>query len=80
MYIEVGAFDAKAKLSQLLQEVKRGRCYTITVRGRPIADLIPSERNLRKNTHQAIESMRTIRKVKGVTTKTLTEWISEGRR
>lgn len=43
MFIEIGAFEAKSKLSQLLQQVKHGQSYTITVRGRPVADLVPSE-------------------------------------
>ncbi len=45
------AFDAEAKLSQFLQEVKCGRCYRITVDGRPIADLIPSERAISQDVH-----------------------------
>jgi len=31
MYSTIGAFDAKAKLSELLQEVRQGQCYTITL-------------------------------------------------
>jgi prevent-host-death family protein len=44
MYTEIGSFDAKAKLSELLREVERGRRYTITLRGRPVADLVGSKR------------------------------------
>lgn len=33
MFLTIGAFDAKAKLSELLQEVKQGKSYTITLRG-----------------------------------------------
>ncbi|MBU0501129.1 MAG: type II toxin-antitoxin system prevent-host-death family antitoxin [Gammaproteobacteria bacterium] len=38
MVEEVGAFDAKAKLSELLRSVREGRRYTITVRGEPVAE------------------------------------------
>lgn len=37
----VGAFDAKTRLSELLQEVARGRSFVITRRGRPVAELRP---------------------------------------
>lgn len=80
MYIEIGAFEAKSKLSQLLQEVKLGKHFTITVRGCPIADLIPSESSTFVDTKTAVDSMRNIPKIKGVSDETLTEWISEGRK
>ncbi|MCC2666182.1 MAG: prevent-host-death family protein [Gammaproteobacteria bacterium] len=80
MYIEVGAFDAKAKLSSLLQEVKHGRRYTITLRGKPIADLVPSEHASQANIQAAIHEMRNICKIKKVSPKSLMAWIAEGRR
>jgi prevent-host-death family protein len=39
MYTEIGAFDAKAKLSELLRQMQQGQRYTITLRGHPVADL-----------------------------------------
>jgi prevent-host-death family protein len=80
MYIEIGAFDAKAKLSELLRAVKRGQRYTITLRGVPIADLIPSERAVSYNTQIAVERMHNIKKVRGVSNEMIKEWIIEGRR
>ncbi|MCX7114408.1 MAG: type II toxin-antitoxin system prevent-host-death family antitoxin [Gammaproteobacteria bacterium] len=80
MYIEIGSFNAKAQLSKLLHEVQLGRCYTITLRGRPVADLIPSEQATVKNAHTAIEAMRQIHKIKGVSPATVSELITEGRR
>lgn len=38
----VGVREAKAKLSQLLKDVERGREWTITARGRPVARLVPA--------------------------------------
>ncbi len=38
----IGAYDAKTRLPELLRQVKRGKRFTITHRGRPIADLVPS--------------------------------------
>jgi prevent-host-death family protein len=39
---EVGAFEAKNKLSALLDQVERGAEITITRRGRPVAKLVPA--------------------------------------
>jgi prevent-host-death family protein len=66
MYSTIEAFDAKAKLSELLQEVKRGQCYTITLRGVPVADLIPSKSTASHNVKVAIERMQSIKKIPGV--------------
>ncbi|MGH8550396.1 MAG: type II toxin-antitoxin system Phd/YefM family antitoxin [Blastocatellia bacterium] len=80
MYTEIGSFDAKAKLSELLREVQRGQRYTITLRGRPVADLVPSESAVREDKQAAVESMRNIRKVRGVSVANISDWIMEGRR
>jgi prevent-host-death family protein len=38
---DIGAFEAKTRLSELLEEVSRGRVFRITRRGTPIAELRP---------------------------------------
>lgn len=38
---EIGAFEAKTRLSELLEKVTRGHVYRITRRGKPIAELRP---------------------------------------
>jgi antitoxin (DNA-binding transcriptional repressor) of toxin-antitoxin stability system len=35
----IGAFEAKAQLSPLLRAVEQGERFTITVRGKPVADI-----------------------------------------
>lgn len=77
---KIGAFDAKAKLSQLLRNVEHGRSYTITVRGRPVADLVPHEPASRKDRETSVESMRSISKIQGVSDRLLEEMIAEGRK
>ena len=37
----IGAFEAKTRLSELLEQVSRGRTFVITRRGRPVAELRP---------------------------------------
>lgn len=38
---DIGAFEAKTRLSELLDRVREGRSYRITKRGRPVAELRP---------------------------------------
>ncbi len=38
---DIGAFEAKTRLSELLDNVKNGHVYRITKRGKPIAELRP---------------------------------------
>jgi prevent-host-death family protein len=38
---EIGAFEAKNKLSELLDRAERGEEIVITRRGRPVAKLVP---------------------------------------
>jgi prevent-host-death family protein len=37
----IGTFEAKTHLSEMLEEVQKGKDYIITKRGTPIAKLIP---------------------------------------
>ena len=48
---EIGAFEAKTRLSELLEQVARGRRYRITRRGKPIAELLPVESADRRPTY-----------------------------
>jgi prevent-host-death family protein len=38
---EIGAFEAKTRLSELLERVHQGQVYVITRRGRRVAELRP---------------------------------------
>jgi prevent-host-death family protein len=38
---KIGAFEAKTRLSELLELVGQGRTFVITRRGRPVAELRP---------------------------------------
>ena len=41
MSTEIGAFEAKTKFSELLRKVDQGESFTITVRGKAVANLRP---------------------------------------
>jgi prevent-host-death family protein len=43
MKTEIGAYDAKTRLPELLRQVQDGKRFTITNRGKAVADLVPTE-------------------------------------
>jgi prevent-host-death family protein len=43
MKTEIGSYEAKTRLPELLRQVKSGKSFTITNRGEAIADLVPSQ-------------------------------------
>lgn len=58
MKIEIGAYEAKTRLPELLQQVRAGKRFTITNRGKAIADLIPSRTGVPRNKAAAVEKFR----------------------
>jgi prevent-host-death family protein len=54
--LEVGAYDAKTRLPELLRQVREGRSVTITHRGRPVADLVPHGSASAPNAAAAIDA------------------------
>ncbi|MBT3273115.1 MAG: type II toxin-antitoxin system prevent-host-death family antitoxin [Spirochaetales bacterium] len=59
--IEVGAFDAKTHLSQLLDEVEKGAEVRISRRGKPVAVLRQEESLSRHNALEALVKIRELR-------------------
>lgn len=45
---EIGAFEAKTKLSELLEKVRQGQVFLITKHGRPVAELRPISRGAKR--------------------------------
>lgn len=80
MNLEIGSYEAKTKLPELLRGVQAGKRYTITLRGEPIADLVPAERSRGGDATAAAVQMRELMLAaepsKGVDLKAL---IDEGR-
>jgi prevent-host-death family protein len=79
-YTEIGAFEAKAKLSEILRKVEQGERFTITVRGRAVADVVPTQSRSKSARSEAIEQLRNFPKIQGVDGDTVLEWIREGRK
>jgi prevent-host-death family protein len=75
---EVGAYDAKTHLPQLLRDVEQGDSITITVRGKPVAELVPAQRTAAQ-ARDAVEAMQQFEPVKSVDPEVVADWIEEGR-
>jgi len=58
MKTEIGAYQAKTRLPELLRQVEAGKRFTITNRGKAIADLVPSEHAMPKDKAAAVEKFR----------------------
>lgn len=56
--IEVGSYEAKTKLPELLRGIKAGNRYTITRRGEAIAELVPPETGKNADAVSAVAQMR----------------------
>jgi prevent-host-death family protein len=78
-YTEIGAFDAKTRLSEILRKVDLGERFTITVRGRPVADVVPSQLKGRLRAAEAVRRLLAMPKIMGISPETVKEWIEEGR-
>jgi prevent-host-death family protein len=80
-YTEIGAFDAKTKLSEILRKVEQGERFTITKRGRAVANLVPVELDRsRERAAAAVEALLNFPRIEGIPGDTVLEWIREGRK
>ena len=77
--IEVGAFEAKNRLSELLRMVEGGRSVIITRHGRAVARLVPADDDAMKDVAGLGSALRELRdKVAG--TVDVRSLVEEGRR
>ena len=80
-YTEIGAFDAKTKLSEILRKVEQGERFTITRRGRAVANLVPvAPDRSRAKVAAAVEALLHFPRIEGIPGDTVLEWIREGRK
>ena len=76
----IGAFEAKAQLSRLLRAVENGEQFTITVRGKPIADLVPHRSQSAHSRKAAVHAMQAFPRIQSVADADVASFVSEGRR
>ena len=80
MKTEIGAYEAKTKLPELLRQVRAGKRFTITNRGKAIADLVPSLSLKPKDKFAAVEKFKTFMRENPVrAVARIKELIAEGR-
>jgi prevent-host-death family protein len=76
----VGAFDAKTHLNALLKRVSKGEVIRITLRGVPIAKLVPAGDGEREDPRDVARGIRDLRKGATLGKISIRELINEGRR
>ena len=77
MFIEIGSYEAKTRLPELLREVQAGQCFTITLRGKPVASLVPCASAT--DPQAAVNDLKNFPRIEGVSAEQVCEWITEGR-
>jgi len=76
---QVGAYEAKTRLSQLLDQVARGEEIIITKHGVPVAALKPLPDSRQQNPQAAIAAIKTFRKEHRLAGLSISQMIDEGR-
>ena len=79
MKIEIGSYEAKTRLPELLRQVKTGKSFTITNHGKAVADLVPSASARKKDKAAAAEKLKAFMKAGPVRGVNIKELIEEGR-
>ncbi len=77
---EVGAYEAKTHLAQLLKRVGRGERFTITKHGVPVAVLLPAAASDARPVAETIAELRRFRTAHRLGRLHLRDMIEEGRR
>lgn len=76
---ELGAYEAKTHLPQLLKRVEEGETFIITRHGRPVAELRPVNIRSKEKRRAIIERMRSFQKTHTLDT-SIRDLIEEGRK
>jgi prevent-host-death family protein len=79
MKSEIGSYEAKTRLPELLRAVRKGKTFTITNRGEEVAMLVPAQAAKSADAEAAAEAMKAFMRahpVRGIDIKALRE---EGR-
>jgi len=78
---EIGAFEAKNKLAELLDLAENGEEIIITRHGKQVARLGPVQKSFdREAARRAVEDIKKMRKGLHIDDATIKEFINEGRR
>ncbi|OYW38075.1 MAG: hypothetical protein B7Z35_08155 [Hydrogenophilales bacterium 12-61-10] len=79
--MDVGIYEAKTRLANLVHLVEQGQTVTITNRGRPVADLVPTQSAGKPSTGALISEILAARsRQPAVSGAQLLAWKEEGRK
>ncbi|MCL2043718.1 MAG: type II toxin-antitoxin system prevent-host-death family antitoxin [Treponema sp.] len=59
---QIGAFEAKTHFSQILEKAEHGADFIITRRGKPVAKIIPFQKEPEMTFKEAVEKLQEMRK------------------
>jgi len=59
---QIGIFEAKTHLSQIINKVENGANFTVLKRGKPVAKIVPVEQEKEMTRKDAIEKLIEMRK------------------
>jgi prevent-host-death family protein len=77
--LQVGAYEAKTRLSQLIEEVAKGEEIIITKHGVPVAALVPIAGPRQQDAKVAVAAIKDFRQGRRLAGLSLRELIEEGR-
>ena len=76
----VGSYEAKTHLPRLLEQVRRGKQFTITKHGVPVAMLVPVSGPNKADTAEIIDQLKAFQREHKLGRLSVREMIEEGRR
>ena len=77
---EVGAYEAKTRLSELLKRAASGERIVVTKHGVPVAELIPAGKTNNVGPKETIAALKSFRKGHHLNGVSIRDLIEEGRR
>ena len=78
--MKIGIYEAKSRLSELLEKVRSGKDVVITRHGEPVAKLVPMNPPTRPDRARAVREVRALSKRLNIKTRVpLRKLIDEGR-
>ena len=77
---EIGAFEAKTRLPQLLQRVEAGERFVITRHSRPVAELVPFRPRDPGKVRSAIDALKEFQRTHSLDGLSVREIVEEARR
>ena len=77
---EIGAFEAKTHLPQLLQRVEAGERFVITRHSRPVAELVPFQSRDSGKVRSAIDALKQFQQTHSLDGVSVRQLIEEARK